>query len=377
MTYVTAPSATEPPHSPLLRAHIEDGATLTEFAGWQMPLRWRSDLAEHHAVRTSGGLFDLSHMAQIEIEGPGAAAGLDKAVVSAVGAIQAGRAKYTMVVAPDGGVMDDVIVYRLAEDSYFVVANAANRATVVDAFTRRCGDNDVAVIDRTTQRALLAVQGPSSAEVLAQVADVDVDTLKYYRISTGVVAGTPALLARTGYTGEDGFEISIPATAAEHVWAALREAGESHEVSPCGLACRDTLRLEAGMPLYGHELTRETTPFDAGLGRVVQFADGREFVGAEALAARARESSSTRLVGLAGSGRRAARAGYPVLTPEGGRLGQVTSGALSPTLGHPIAMAYVRAGQDELPEGADVVVDVRGSHLPMTVVPLPFYRRPR
>jgi aminomethyltransferase len=366
------PLAAGPPESPLLPEHRAAGATLTSFAGWTMPLRYGSDLAEHRAVREAGGLFDLSHMAQLEVAGPGAAAALDRSVVSVVSGLSTGRARYTMLTAADGGILDDLIVYRLSDEEFLVIANAANRLTVLDALAARSEGLEAVVVDRTPHRALIALQGPVAAGVLGALASVDLGTLRYYAIAVGAVAGTPALVARTGYTGEDGFELSVPASAAVAVWRALRDAGAQAGVVPCGLASRDTLRLEAGMPLYGHELTADITPYDAGLGRVVDL--GHEFVGRDALAVRSALPGGQTLVGLMGSGRRAARAGHAVLLDEV-QIGTVTSGALSPTLGHPVALAHVTGAAAE--PGTEVLVDVRGARQPMRVVPLPFYRRSR
>lgn len=372
---VTLPPAAEPtaPESPLLAEHVAAGAFLTTFAGWTMPLRYGSELAEHHAVRTAAGLFDLSHMGQIEVSGPSAAQVLDSALVSVVSALAPGRARYTVLTRADGGVLDDLIVYRLGPDDYLVVANAANRETVLDVVTERSAGTRTAVVDRTEHRALVALQGPAAAGVLAAVTtDADVGALRYFGVTTATLAGVPVLVARTGYTGEDGFEVSVPAPGARTVWRALLEAGAEHGVVPCGLACRDTLRLEAGMPLYGHELNSEMSPFEAGLGRIVNL--DHAFVGRAALAQRASRPAGRVLVGLRGNGRRAARAGYPVVR-GGTEVGLITSGALSPTLGFPVAMAHV----DRSAAGAGTVlgVDVRGTVVPYEVVPLPFYRRPR
>lgn len=362
---------TELLHTPLHPVHRDAGASTTPFAGWEMPLRYTSDLAEHAAVRERAGLFDLSHMGQIEVSGPRAADALDHALVSRSSTLAVGRARYTMMVAPDGGVLDDLIVYRLAETEFLVVANAANRTVVLDELTVRSGDQ-VHVADRTEARALVALQGPASTEVLQRVTDADLGALRYYASAPAQVAGVPVLLARTGYTGEVGFELSVPAASAVDLWTALLEAGAGAGVVPCGLACRDTLRLEAGMPLYGHELSRDVTPYEAGLGRVVDLE--HDFVGRDALAERAENPTGTTLVGLAGEGRRAARAGSSVLDGDG-EVGTVTSGVLSPTLGHPVAMALVDGGRAAV--GTTLEVDVRGRRQPMTVVDLPFYRRPR
>ena len=367
--------------SPLHAEHEALGATLTPYAGWLMPLRYTSDLAEHHAVRRSAGLFDLSHMGEIRVCGPGAGAALDRALVGWMSQIALGRARYTMICAPDGGVLDDLIVYRTGEEAFLVVANAANAAVVLAELQARCAGDDVVVADESAATALVAVQGPQAERIVAAVVDDAardaVVGLRYYAWAAAEVAGVPVVVARTGYTGEDGFELFVAAGHAGEVWAAVREAGGDALV-PCGLACRDSLRLEAGMPLYGNELDRTTTPHDAGLGRVVRLdktgPDGERvpFVGREPLAARAGSQPARVLVGLQGLGRRAARNGYPVLW-GGNVVGRVTSGAPSPTLGHPIAMAYVTP--EVSGEGTELAVDVRGRAEPVRVVALPFYRR--
>ena len=360
----------ELPRSPLLAAHRAAGATITRFAGWEMPLRFGSELAEHRAVRTAAGMFDLSYMAQLEVSGPGAAEALDRSLVSTASTLRLGRARYTVLAAADGGILDDLIVYRLALNDFLVIGNAANRSRVTDELTARSEGTSTAVVDRTVHRGLIAVQGPAAARTLAEVCDADLTSLRYFGILQAGVAGAPALVARTGYTGEDGFELSVPAGCAQVVWRALNAAGEPHGLVPCGLASRDTLRLEAAMPLYGRELTAATTPYDVGLGRLVDL--DHEFVGRDALAARAAAGPQTALIGLRGNGRRAARAGSPVLA-EGRHVGTVTSGALSPTLGVPIALARVGV---TAAARAELAVDVRGAHQTMGVVPLPFYRRP-
>ncbi|WP_329111337.1 glycine cleavage system aminomethyltransferase GcvT [[Kitasatospora] papulosa] len=371
----TAPSAA--PHLTALDAlHRSLGATMTDFAGWDMPLRYASERDEHHAVRTRAGLFDLSHMGEITVTGPQAAAFLSYALVGNIATVGEGRARYTMIVAEDGGILDDLIVYRLADTEFMVVANAGNAQLVLDTLTTRVGGFDAEVRDDRDAYALLAVQGPDSPAVLKSVTDADLDGLKYYAGLPGTVAGVPALIARTGYTGEDGFELFVAPEHAEQLWKALTEAGAPYGLIPCGLSCRDTLRLEAGMPLYGHELTTALTPFDAGLGRVVKFEKEGDFVGREALSAAAERAETTpprKLVGLVAEGRRVPRAGYPVVA-GGNVVGEVTSGAPSPTLGKPIAMAYVDAAY-AAPGTEGVGVDIRGTHEPYEVVALPFYKR--
>jgi glycine cleavage system T protein (aminomethyltransferase) len=382
---MTEPDMGQPVSTPLRAVHERLGATMTEFAGWLMPLRYGSETAEHQAVRNAAGLFDLSHMGEIAVTGPAAADALDYALVGQLSAVAPGRARYTMMCAPDGGVIDDLVVYRLGDEEYLVVANAANTAVVLAELTGRAERYDAHVADRTTDYALVAIQGPRAAGILGPLADVPLDGVKYYTGGTARVAGRGVLLARTGYTGEDGFELFTAASDAEHVWAALAEAGAGHGLVPAGLAARDTLRLEAGMPLYGNELTRQVTPFDAGLGRVVALAKKPgDFVGREALAARAEAAPERTLVGLVAQSRRVPRHGYQVLW-DGTPHGTVTSGAPSPTLGTPIAMAYLDPGAAEQAAGDStghgaagrLAIDVRGKAEPARLTPLPFYHRPR
>lgn len=374
-------SSNAPRHTALDALHRSLGATMTDFAGWDMPLRYGSERDEHVAVRTKAGLFDLSHMGEITVTGPEAAALLNHALVGNIATVGVGRARYTMICQEDGGILDDLIVYRLAEHEagsshYMVVANASNAQVVLDALTGRAAGFDAVVRDDRDAYALIAVQGPESPGILKAVTDADLDGLKYYAGLPGTVAGVPALIARTGYTGEDGFELFVAPADAEKVWQALTDAGTPAGLVPCGLSCRDTLRLEAGMPLYGHELTTALTPFDAGLGRVVKFEKDGDFVGRAALTEAAERAASEPprvLVGLIAEGRRVPRAGYPVVA--GGKvIGEVTSGAPSPTLGKPIAMAYVDAAH-AAPGTTGVGVDIRGSHEPYEVVALPFYKR--
>ncbi|MFD8259931.1 glycine cleavage system aminomethyltransferase GcvT [Streptomyces griseoluteus] len=370
----TDPNA--PRHTALDAVHRSLGATMTDFAGWDMPLRYGSERDEHQAVRTRAGLFDLSHMGEITVTGPDAAALLNYALVGDLASVGVGRARYTMICRADGGILDDLIVYRLAEHEYMVVANASNAQVVLDALTERAAGFDAGVRDDRDAYALLAVQGPESPGILKAVTDADLDGLKYYAGLPGTVAGVPALIARTGYTGEDGFELFVKPEHAVQLWEALLEAGSAAGLVPCGLSCRDTLRLEAGMPLYGHELTTELTPFDAGLGRVVKFGKEGDFVGREALteaAGRAEAQPPRVLVGLIAEGRRVPRAGYAVVA-DGKVIGEVTSGAPSPTLGKPLAIAYVDAAH-AAPGSTGVGVDIRGSHEPYEVVALPFYKR--
>ncbi|MGH3521068.1 MAG: glycine cleavage system aminomethyltransferase GcvT [Haloechinothrix sp.] len=358
--------------SPLHDIHTDLGASFTDFAGWRMPVRYTSERAEHHAVREAAGIFDLSHMAEIEVTGPEAARALDFAVVGNISAVAVGRARYTMLCHSTGGVLDDLVVYRLAEHRFLVVANAANAAVVTVELRDRAHGFSAEVADRSADYALIAVQGPRSADIVGAVTDADLAALRYYASTPATVQGQEALLARTGYTGEDGFELYCPAAQAADLWRILADVGRPHGLLPAGLACRDTLRLEAGMPLYGNELHIGVTPFEVGLGRVVKFDKPATFVGRAALAARQAAESGQVLVGLAGNGRRAARHGYPVLDGDT-QVGVVTSGALSPTLGRPIAMASVPQALSEI--GTALTVDIRGRREPVEVTRIPFYSR--
>jgi glycine cleavage system T protein (aminomethyltransferase) len=356
----------------LIDVHRALGARLIEFGGWLMPVQYTGILEEHRAVRERAGLFDLSHMGELFVEGDDAGDALAAALVTDPRTLAEGRAHYSMIVAPDGGVIDDLIVYRLGPQRFLVVANASNAAVVSDELAARLGPRRAVLDDRSLATSLVAIQGPRATDVLRPLTDVDLDALRYYAIAEGKVAGLPALVARTGYTGEDGFELFVDWALGVDVWSALAKAGEGAGVIACGLGARDTLRLEAGMPLYGNELDRDTTPFDAGLGRVVKLEKPGDFVGREALARVAREGPRKRLVGLSVTGRGIARHGYAVLNGER-RTGVVTSGTQSPTLGRPIAMAYVAPPDGE--PGTILNVEIREQPVAAEVVPLPFYRR--
>lgn len=374
--------------TPLHDEHVALGASMTEFGGWQMPLRYGSDLAEHNAVRAAAGLFDLSHMGEIMVTGLGAGAALDYAFVGWLSTLEVGRARYTMIAQEDGAVIDDLVVYRTGDTEFLVVANAGNADVVFGELVERARDFDAAVTFTSPETALIAVQGPLAEGIVTALASVTdaaaIAGLKYYAITTAVVAGLDVLVARTGYTGEDGFELFVPGTQAVALWRALLAQGAPAGLVPAGLSCRDSLRLEAGMPLYGHELDLTTTPYEAGLGRVVRLdktgPDGAPlpFVGRAALAARKSSEPARVLVGLKMEGRRPARAGYPVAfdaTKLDLVIGHVTSGAPSPTLGYPIALAYVTPEVSAV--GTLLAVDVRGRGEVARVVERPFYRRTR
>ena len=362
--------------------HRSLGATFTDFAGWQMPVRYDSDLAEHRAVRESAGIFDLSHMGEIHLRGPQAGEALDHALAGKLSAMSVGRAKYSLLLTEDGGVIDDVITYRLAQDHFLVVANASNAEVDSHELTERAKGFDVEVDDASDRTSLIAVQGPASEQILLDallgadggvegITAEDLTSMRNYRFAAGSYRGHELLIARTGYTGEDGFELYVSDELAAALWEQLSAAG-GDRLTPCGLACRDTLRLEAGMPLYGNELGRDIFPAQTGMERVVALSSKGDFVGRAGIEA-ADLSDRPVLVGLVADGRRAARAGAQVRDGEGREVGAITSGALSPTLGHPIAMAFVCTSVAE--PGTELIADVRGKDLPVRVVELPFYHR--
>lgn len=361
-----------PLETPLAGRHADLGARMIEFAGWLMPLQYAGIIEEHRAVRQRAGLFDLSHMGELFVEGPEAAAALDYALVGDSTTLVPGRAHYSMICLPDGGVMDDLIVYRLDEQRFMVVANAANTPVVSDALSERLSGFRAVLDDRSLATALVAIQGPAALEVLAPLTDVPIADLHYYAIGRGKAAGVEALVARTGYTGEDGFEVFVDVADAGAVWDRLLAAGREAGVVPTGLGARDTLRLEAGMPLYGNELDRETTPYEAGLGRVVKLGKQGDFVGRAALEKALAVGPRKRLVGLEMRGRGIARHGYEILA-TGRQTGRVTSGTHSPTLDRAIALAYVAPSDGEVGTIVDVVI--RDQQVAAQVVPLPFYKR--
>jgi len=376
-------------YTALYEEHKKLGASFTDFGGWQMPLKYSSELAEHHAVRKSAGLFDLSHMGEVWVTGPDAAAFLDYALVGKISAMAVGKAKYSLICNEDGGIIDDLITYRRpaaadGTDKFLVVPNAGNAKVVADALAERAAGFDVNVEDASAVTSLIAVQGPKAEAILLRLVPAAqhelVTGLKYYAaVDVPFMFGGGSqelLLARTGYTGEDGFEIFVANDDAAALWQALIAIAEEGELTPAGLASRDSLRLEAGMPLYGNELSLEGDPFAAGLGPVVALSKEGDFVGKAALAAKkeagAGSTTGRKLVGLKGLGRRAGRGHYPVLK-DGTTVGEVTSGQPSPTLGYPVAMAYVDVEFTE--PGTALDIDLRGKSEPFEVVALPFYKR--
>jgi aminomethyltransferase len=355
--------------TPLARAHARLGARMVEFAGFQMPLQYSSIRQEHAAVREAVGLFDVSHMGQIRLEGPGASVAADALLSRSVATLRPDQVAYALLCNERGGVVDDVTVYRVAQDAFLLCVNAATRAKDL-AWIRRHAPADVRVRDVSAETALLALQGPESPEVLRRARAAGSAELRRYRFGRFDLAGRDVLISRTGYTGADGFEIYCAAVDAETLWDALLTEGESLGIRPVGLGARDTLRLEAALPLYGHELDDETCPLEAGLGRFVELGQ-RTFIGADALRRRNAEGLRRLLAGFALEGRGVAREGYSVAS-DGTAVGIVTSGAPSPTLGKSIGLAYLPTGLAVTGTAVDVII--RGRETPARVVETPFVR---
>ena len=353
----------------LFDVHRALGARIVPFGGFEMPVQYAGILAEHDAVRKRAGLFDLSHMAQFELRGADVAAWADTLTVNHVATMKPFQARYNIFTNAAGGAHDDVIFYRLP-DRWLLVVNAGNAHKMWDHLQAHCR-GDVQLTDLRGERALIAVQGPRSVEVLAPLVDADIAALKYYTCAETKAGGVSALIARTGYTGEDGFEIFLPDESASGLWDALISENRAL-LAPCGLGARDVLRLEAGMPLYGHELTEEITPLQAGLAWAVKFSKP-SFTGKDALAAQAAADGFPRIAGLVLDGRVPARAGYRVLR-AGKDAGEVRSGSIAPSVGNK-SIATALLERDSATVGTRLGVEVRGTEHPATTVALPFYKR--
>jgi aminomethyltransferase len=350
--------------TPLYEEHKSLGARLVDFAGWEMPVQYEGIKAEHIAVRNHAGLFDVSHMGEVVFRGSDAEEAVQRLVTRDVTRQETGQAGYSAVCYEDGGTVDDVIVYRRPDD-FLVVVNASNREKDLDHFRENTRHLDVEVADASDDWALLAVQGPEAAGILRGFTDAALSNLKPFRFVEGEIGGAKTIISRTGYTGEDGFELYLSPDDAPHVWRELLEAG----ATPAGLGARDTLRLEAGMCLYGNELDPETTPLEAGIGFAVHLDKEQEFIGQEALRREKEEGLGKKLVGFEVEGRGIARHDYPVRAGEE-NVGRVTSGTLSPTLGKAIGLALV---SPEVEDRFEVVI--REKPVEAHTVPLPFYKR--
>jgi aminomethyltransferase len=357
--------------TPLHDWHAAHGGRMVEFGGWHMPVQYRSITEEHHAVRRAAGLFDIAHMGRLRFTGPDRERFLDHLLTNDVASLKPGQVRYSLICNDAGGVLDDVLVTRF-EGWHLLVVNASNRLQIVDWVTQHRTGFNVSVEDCSAQWSMLALQGPKSVELLAPLVDEDIAHLRYYFGCETESLGQCGIVTRTGYTGEDGFEVIVPRDHGAKLWETLIERGASAGLLPCGLGCRDTLRLEAGMPLYGHELSEKIDPLSAGLGFAVK-PQAKDFIGKDALLSKPQPPAHKR-VGLMLESRRIAREGAQVLAGQVG-IGEVTSGTFSPTLEKSIAMAYL--AREAASIGARVAVDVRGQSESATIVELPFYRRPR
>ena len=358
-----------PKRTPLHTEHLRLAAKMVSFAGYDMPLQYPSGItAEHRAVREVAGLFDVSHMGEFVVRGPDAMRLTQRVTVNDVSVLSAGQAQYSAMCLPDGGVIDDLLVYRLP-DRWMLVVNASNRAKDWDWIVRQGSGMDVELKDRSDETALVALQGPCARKVLNAHADLDVEAIGYYRFSEGFVAGRAAIISATGYTGEDGFELFLAAEDAPTVWAALLDAGGEQGLVPAGLGARDSLRLEMGYPLYGNDLDEEHTALESGLGWITKLGKP-DFIGREALAEQRERGVERRLVGLTLLDRGFPRPGYDVLEGEQ-TAGAVTSGTVSPTLGAGIALARVPARLSA--RETELVVSLRGRLARARVVRTPFY----
>jgi aminomethyltransferase len=358
--------------TPLNARHRSLGARMVEFGGWDMPVEYSGIADEHVAVRTRAGLFDVSHMGQIEIAGSDALAAVQHVTSNDAGRLAIGQAQYSALTTPQGTFVDDVLTYRLANDHYLLVVNAGN---IIKDFTWIAGQadgfTDAAVVNTSSRYALLAIQGPSAREVLQTLTGVNLGEMKYYWFTTGEVAGVRSTISRTGYTGEDGFEVFVPPASAERVWDAMLQAGKPAGVVPAGLGARDTLRLEAAMRLYGNDIDEASTVLEADLGWIVGWKKP-DFIGAEALRRQKQEGVTRKLVGFEMLERAIGRHGYDVYV-NGQRAGVVTSGTQTPFLKKAIGMAYLPAGAASA--GTEFEIDVRGRRARAQVVPMPFYKR--
>ncbi|MCZ6599391.1 MAG: glycine cleavage system aminomethyltransferase GcvT [Acidobacteria bacterium] len=351
--------------------HVRHGARLVPFAGWEMPIQYRGVLAEHAAVRASAGLFDVSHMGELEVYGAEAEAFLQEMTPNNVSRLATGQAQYTALLTAEGTFVDDLLIYRLAAGRFLLVVNAANTAGDL-AWIRKHIHGEVQVRDLSGEYALLALQGPRAAGILGRFLGKELQDLGSFRFTMEPMDGSTLLISRTGYTGEDGFEIYLPPAMAPSVWQRLMDEGERDGLVPVGLGARDTLRLEAALPLYGQDIDMTRTPLEAGLNFIVKLTKG-EFMGREALVRQKEEGVGHRLTGLAVTQRGIARPGYPVRV-AGREVGVVTSGTHSPTLGRAIGMSYLPVAHAE--PGTKLTVVIRGNEVEAEVVPLPFYRRP-
>jgi len=374
---LTSATGTALKRTALNATHHARGARMVEFAGWEMPVEYTGIVDEHVAVRTRAGLFDVSHMGEIELRGPGALELVQHVTSNDASRLKINQAQYSALMYPTGSAVDDCLVHRLAEDHFFLCVNASN-CDKDFAWIRDHNRFGAEVRNISADYTQLALQGPQAAVILAKVTDPDLANLRYYWFMSATCAGVEGMLARTGYTGEDGFEFYFAPADSERVWNALLEAGKPEGLIPVGLGARNTLRLEAAYPLYGHELDEDTTLLEAGLGWIAKLEKG-DFLGREVLVEQRAHGTRKKLIGFEMKDRVPARDGYPVWI-GGEKMGQVTSGSFAPFLKKNIGLAYIRAGGEARPTpapGEAIEIEIRGRRLPAQVTTLPFYRRPK
>lgn len=358
--------------TPLFTVLQELKARLTSFGGWEMPVQFSGISKEHEAVRTGAGMFDISHMGKFTLQGKNLVAQLQGLVPSDLSRLQPNQAQYSVLLNSEGGIIDDIIFYYQGEDNTglqkgFIIVNAATTAKDKAWLLEHLDTKEIEFQDLSTEKVLLAVQGPKATEILQKFVEEDLTPVKAYGHLEATVLGQPAFLARTGYTGEDGFEVMVEPNVGIELWQKLIEAG----VVPCGLGARDTLRLEAAMALYGQDIDDTTTPLEAGLGWLVHLDSKGDFIGRKVLEQQKADGVQRKLVRLQMQGRNIARHGYPILS-AGKKIGEITSGTLSPTLGYPIALAYVPAELAKVDNQLEI--EIRGKTYPATVVKRPFYK---
>jgi aminomethyltransferase len=359
--------------TPLNRAHRDAGARMVSFSGWDMPVQYTGVIEEHFAVRTRAGIFDVSHMGEVDVIGREALDFLQHVTCNDVSRLAPGRIQYSALTTPDGTFVDDLLVYKRAEDDYLLVINAGNTPKDVDWLRYYAKGYNLRLEDVSARWCQLALQGPRSQEILQPLTSAALGAMKYYGFTQDKVSGVPCIVSRTGYTGEDGFEIYGPAEAAETLWYALLGAGAPHGLVPAGLAARDTLRLEAKMALYGNDIDDTTTVLEADLGWILKLEKG-DFLGRDALLRQKSEGLTRTLVGFETEGRAIARHGHKAVS-GGSEVGQVTSGTFAPSLKKNIGLAYLPIALT--PPGSRFEIDIRGRMEPAVVVSTPFYKRPR
>lgn len=361
--------------TPLYEMHIKYGGMIVDFGGWELPVRYKGkgDLEEHRTVREAVGLFDVSHMGEIRVKGPATLKFVDNLITNDVAGAEMNQVTYAQMCYPEGGIVDDLLAYKLSDEEFFLVVNASNSDKDFEWIRKQAEGWDCTVVNESAAWAEIAVQGPKAQELVQRLTDYNLDELKFFYCMENVsIAGAKCVISRTGYTGEDGFEIYMRPEDAVNVWESAMKAGEDLGVSPCGLGSRDSLRFEACLPLYGHELSKDITPLEASLGYFVKL-DKPSFIGKDALVAQKEKGLTRRQVGLELIDRGIPRNGYKVLSPEGAEIGWVTSGLPSPTLGKNLAMAQVAIAYAKV--GTEIAVQIRDKAMKAVVVKTPFYKK--